>query len=747
MRGKHNDQHNAQPPASGGRKGERHEFSLKKYCIVTALAVMLAAGAMMFAFGDERSEDTDTTMGGMVPSPWGDAVLSCGLNTPGASGEFTMMPGHLYKIEITSGAGGNSANGAPGGQGAIMTAWFDARDAAGPAVYSYSILTGGQIGLPSVGGHYGGAGGYAVFVTDDNGDVMIVAGGGGGGPANGGGGGDTAAPGANAANGTGNALGGKGATPAAGGLGGTGTVTGGTGGGIGSGKGGDGGSGAGYGGGGGGSGYTGGGGGAGSAIGAAGGGGGGTSYIDDSFSLQSFVLGRGPFPVKVTEYVAHGDVTISASGKTAAYDGAQHGIDVPTAFPASLGSSLTVTYTGNGHNSTVPPITAGEYTVTITTDPSVCEIDPVITTLRITPVLIPRPYAPDASFVCTGSEQTLDLCGFDDAVMTVTGNTGTDAGAYIAAVSLKDPVNNCWDDGAGNGDGIADVTIGWSITYLKVAIQASDMTVTYDGERHGIDTPTIFPVCAECDLVITYTGNGYSGTAPPVCAGVYDVVITIESNICEACPAAVTLTICPVLLQKPTAGSAQTEYTGDELFLILVGFDGSKMSADGIKATAAGTHNAIVSLSDPVNYHWDDGLGNDDGNADVNILWIIFALQADTKEADEGAGKGSIPAFAVSMLAVLLLMFAAWRTRARITGIVLCDGIAAADAVITYTADGKEGTVTTDLSGAYVISVRTGADVIITAVSKDGPAAWDVRISVKAGTGTTELDIAVSKKG
>ena len=440
----------------------RGRIPIAGLAIAIAMAVLMSSGAAIWG---ETPDDTGQALGDAAPSPLGGVVPVGALSTPGASGSFTMNPGMIYRIEITSGSGGNSTDGKSGGQGAVIVAWFDMRGAEGPVTFNYSILSGGAGGWYS-GGWAGGSGGYAVFVKDQYGNAMMVAGGGGGGPANGSGGGSAGLPGNNASNAAGlSTYAGKGGTLTAGGLGGSGAVSGGNGGGIGDGKGGAGGASADtYPGGGGGSGYTGGGGGGGVTTGGAGGGGGGTSYVHPSLKIESAKLGNGPIPVKVSEYVSEKDIQLHASDASAIYDGGQHGIDAPSLFPTAFASKITIKYSGNGYESTVPPVNAGTYSVTATMDLGTYGTYTSEATLTIYPALLAKPTVSENEYDYTGYEQTLGMEGYDPDTMFVSGHIATDEGTYIAIISLIDPYNYHWDDGTGADGGIGAVTIDWSIS-------------------------------------------------------------------------------------------------------------------------------------------------------------------------------------------------------------------------------------------------------------------------------------------
>jgi len=710
----------------------RGRIPIAGLAIAIAMAVLMSSGAAIWG---ETPDDTGQALGDAAPSPLGGVVPVGALSTPGASGSFTMNPGMIYRIEITSGSGGNSTDGKSGGQGAVIVAWFDMRGAEGPVTFNYSILSGGAGGWYS-GGWAGGSGGYAVFVKDQYGNAMMVAGGGGGGPANGSGGGSAGLPGNNASNAAGlSTYAGKGGTLTAGGLGGSGAVSGGNGGGIGDGKGGAGGASADtYPGGGGGSGYTGGGGGGGVTTGGAGGGGGGTSYVHPSLKIESAKLGNGPIPVKVSEYVSEKDIQLHASDASAIYDGGQHGIDAPSLFPTAFASKITIKYSGNGYESTVPPVNAGTYSVTATIDLGTYGTYTSEATLTIYPALLAKPTVSENEYDYTGYEQTLGMEGYDPDTMFVSGHIATDEGTYIAIISLIDPYNYHWDDGTGADGGIGAVTIDWSISEPAGTSGGDDDDGTgSDDDGTGSDDDG--------------TGSDDDGTGSDDDGTGSDDDGTGSDDDGTGTDDDGTGSDDDGTGSDDDGTGSDDDGTGSDDDGTGTDDDGTGSDDDG-----TGTDDDGTGSDDDGTGTDDDGTGSDDEdgtdddeNGPVYVEDITRGAGPGTADHDDIKISGVTThswALIAAFLGMSLFMLFAMRRSAAVTGTVTHNGRGVANASVTCTVDGKRHVATTDVNGKYVIFVQKGSDVVITSAAKGGLEAKEMPVSLVAEK-RTRLNIAL----
>ncbi|MDN5357879.1 MAG: hypothetical protein PWR17_1048, partial [Candidatus Methanomethylophilaceae archaeon] len=76
---------------------------------------------------------------------------------------------------------------------------------------------------------------------------------------------------------------------------------------------------------------------------------------------------------------------------------------------------------------------------------------------------------PETTMVYSGSMVTLMS---DGDGYTLTGNTGVDAGDYVAIATLDDPVNTTWSDGT-----TEPKTINWTIAKASLVITARDVEI------------------------------------------------------------------------------------------------------------------------------------------------------------------------------------------------------------------------------------------------------------------------------
>ncbi|MDE7453133.1 MAG: hypothetical protein K2N22_01845, partial [Clostridia bacterium] len=116
--------------------------------------------------------------------------------------------------------------------------------------------------------------------------------------------------------------------------------------------------------------------------------------------------------------------------------------------------------------------------------------------------LVQKPTAKALSVVYTGNEVTLAFNGFNDELMTVTGNTYTALGTYKAIISLKDPTANRWSDRTAN-----NIEIEWKIVPLVI-----DTENLWNKGKAGatLNLPqTVIDLIAAGSLGVTY--NYYDG--------------------------------------------------------------------------------------------------------------------------------------------------------------------------------------------------------------------------------------------
>ena len=187
---------------------------------------------------------------------------------------------------------------------------------------------------------------------------------------------------------------------------------------------------------------------------------------------------------------------------------------------------------------------------------------------------------------------------------TLTGATGTDAGAYTATATLVNSINYAWADGS------ADATkqIAWSIGACPVTVPTA-APLTYNGEEQtGIEA-----------------GDGYTVKANTATdAGDYTATATLNNKNyiwADGTTKAknIAWSIAAKSIEVPTAveglvynGEAQTGVEAGEGYTVHSNTD-----------INAGDHTAVVSL-DGKNYIW-----SDDTTGDKEIAWSIAKADVD----------------------------------------------------------------------------------------------------------------------
>ena len=145
-------------------------------------------------------------------------------------------------------------------------------------------------------------------------------------------------------------------------------------------------------------------------------------------------------------------------------------------------------------------------------------------TMKIIHKKIDKPTKTNKVYVYNGKEQTLELTGFNSNIMSITGNTKTDAGERMAVIKLINS-NYTWSDSTRT-----DVEIIWNINRADITYEAKDVHYIYDGKGYGIDIRNVNP----SNSVITYAdGSGnYILTSMPKYSeiGIHTIKFKISLN-------------------------------------------------------------------------------------------------------------------------------------------------------------------------------------------------------------------------
>lgn len=130
------------------------------------------------------------------------------------------------------------------------------------------------------------------------------------------------------------------------------------------------------------------------------------------------------------------------------------------------------------------------------------------TALNVTPALekltIPTAYG---SLTYNGTEQTQSFSNYEPSKMSVSGNTGTNAGSYTATFTLNPGYT--WSDGSA-----LPKTVSWSIAKAAGVVTLSTNSVTLDPDH----------------LTATVTASGATGTISASSASPSDVSASVSGN-------------------------------------------------------------------------------------------------------------------------------------------------------------------------------------------------------------------------
>lgn len=204
---------------------------------------------------------------------------------------------------------------------------------------------------------------------------------------------------------------------------------------------------------------------------------------------------------------------------------------------------------------------------------------------------------PERSITYSGATVTVMS---DGEGYSITGNTGTAAGDYLAVAKLDDPLNTTWPDGT-----TEDKEINWSISKAPLTVVASDMTINV-----GDEIPNFTFFCYGLmpgDDILSIGGDAVFNCiySPISTTGNYAISVSgLTSSNYEISYVDGTLTVSPVIIEIPMP---QTNFVYDKREKIGVqNSDNYEIAGDSI-GTNAGEYTSIVSLTDIINTKWSDG--------------------------------------------------------------------------------------------------------------------------------------------
>ena len=221
------------------------------------------------------------------------------------------------------------------------------------------------------------------------------------------------------------------------------------------------------------------------------------------------------------------------------------------------------------------------------------------------------PTMTTTSYTFTGENVTPEVTGYDETLMTVSGDTEkVDVGEYEIVYSLKDTNNYEWADGT-----TEDVKLAWNIGKTKVNLPTLEVN-EFEYTASAV-TPT---ATGFSPLLMTMSGD-VEGTT----VGNYELVIALkDKENYEWANGGVedvklAWSITKATLVKPTLTKITYNYTGEEITPELEGFDEATMTKGGIYlGSPVGEYTIKISIKDKNKYTWADGTTDD-----VQFKWYI----------------------------------------------------------------------------------------------------------------------------
>lgn len=251
-------------------------------------------------------------------------------------------------------------------------------------------------------------------------------------------------------------------------------------------------------------------------------------------------------------------------------------------------------------------------------------------TLIVTPTRTVIQNVPSQSGTLTydGTQQTAVFSNFDSSQLTVTGNTGTNAGSYTAQFTPKN--GYCWSDETTTaksvtwsiGKATGSVSVSSSSVSLNTSTLYKDITITKIGDGAlsvsssntsvatvGSITNNVFRISAQGNGSTTVTvsmaaGTNYTAASTTISVSISLVSATLNSNswatISSVSAAGTASTYwqvgdCKEIVLNGKVGS--TTYTNKSLCVFILGFDHNS-SVEGSGISFGGFKTALTSGKD-----------------------------------------------------------------------------------------------------------------------------------------------------
>ena len=242
------------------------------------------------------------------------------------------------------------------------------------------------------------------------------------------------------------------------------------------------------------------------------------------------------------------------------------------------------------------------------------------TALTITLELIKTSDVPvqNGTLTYNGKLQVANFDNFDTDKLTVSGNTGTNAGSYVASFTPKD--GYCWSDGTTAAKDIAwdiekaDGAITLSATSIELSDTVPSSTITISDNTGDVSVTsenTSIATATVTDNTITVSNvNNTDGTANiTVNVAASQNYNAITETISVNCKFTIKTSDVPV--QNGTL-----TYNGSIQTASFDNFDTDKLTVSGNTGTDAGTYTATFTPKD--GYCWSDGT-----TIGKTVTWVI----------------------------------------------------------------------------------------------------------------------------
>ena len=230
--------------------------------------------------------------------------------------------------------------------------------------------------------------------------------------------------------------------------------------------------------------------------------------------------------------------------------------------------------------------------------------------LLIGQYITPPTVSGQSTFMYDGTLKTLRFSGLT-SLMSVSGDTQTNAGDYTATVSLTDKTNYRWSD---TRDSV-DKEFRWSIDPAQLEYPTVEQDeFTYNTQSHSL----VFSGLNK-DLMEV------SGTTSATNVGTYAARVSLKDKVNytwvdgETGDVTYPWTINKRQLTIPTANPASYTYTGSVITATYTNPDSENITLGGdLTATVVGSYTATATIKDTANNEWTDGT-----TLVKNIEWSI----------------------------------------------------------------------------------------------------------------------------